>query len=176
MAADPVYLDHNATTPIARQVAEAMWPHLTEDFGNPSSASVQGRRARAALDRAREQVAALVCAHPDEIVFTSGGTEADNLAVNFFLCASTPTQMAALACFTPEALASCEARRVELKARRRIVLDGLKRIGLPVPAKPDGAFYAWADCRAACDKLFDPASAARSVSSAASSGSNPWRQ
>lgn len=81
MAADPVYLDHNATTPIARQVAEAMWPHLTEDFGNPSSASVQGRRARAALDRAREQVAALVCAHPDEIVFTSGGTEANNIAI-----------------------------------------------------------------------------------------------
>ena len=81
MAADPVYLDHNATTPIARQVAEAMWPHLTEDFGNPSSASVQGRRARAALDRAREQVAALVCAHPDEIVFPSGRTEAHNLAI-----------------------------------------------------------------------------------------------
>ena len=81
MAVDPVYLDHNATTPIARQVAEAMWPHLTEDFGNPSSASVQGRRARAALDRAREQVAALVCAHPDEIVFTSGGTEANNIAI-----------------------------------------------------------------------------------------------
>ena len=70
---------------------------------------------------------------------------ADNLAVNFFLCASTPTQMAALACFTPEALASCEARRVELLARRKIVLDGLKRIGLPVPAKPDGAFYAYFD-------------------------------
>ena len=70
---------------------------------------------------------------------------ADNLAVNFFLCASTPTQMAALACFTPEALASCEARRVELTARRRIVLEGLKEIGLPVPAEPDGAFYVYFD-------------------------------
>lgn len=70
---------------------------------------------------------------------------ADNLAVNFFLCASTPTQMAALACFTPEALAACEERRVELVARRRIVLDGLERIGLPVPVVPDGAFYVYFD-------------------------------
>jgi len=70
---------------------------------------------------------------------------ADNLAVNFFLCASTPTQMAALACFTPEALASCEARRVELGVRRGIVLDGLRRIGLPVPVEPDGAFYVYFD-------------------------------
>lgn len=81
MTADPVYLDHNATTPIAREVAEAVWPHLTQDFGNPSSASVQGRRARVAVDRAREQVAALVGAEPDEIVFTSGGTEANNIAI-----------------------------------------------------------------------------------------------
>ena len=81
MSADPVYLDHNATTPVAREVAEAVWPHLTGDFGNPSSASVQGRRARAAVDHAREQVAALVGAEPDEIVFTSGGTEANNIAI-----------------------------------------------------------------------------------------------
>ncbi|MFX4287413.1 cysteine desulfurase family protein [Janibacter sp. G349] len=81
MTADPVYLDHNATTPIAREVAEAVWPHLTQDFGNPSSASMQGRRARSAVDRAREQVAALVGAEPDEIVFTSGGTEANNIAI-----------------------------------------------------------------------------------------------
>ena len=77
---------------------------------------------------------------PDELL-----AAADNLALNFFLCASAPTQMAALACFTPEALASCEARRVELVARRRIALDGLKRIGLPVPVEPDGAFYVYFD-------------------------------
>ena len=70
---------------------------------------------------------------------------ADDLAVNFFLCASTPTQVAALSCFTPEALASCEARREELLVRRGIVLDGLERIGLPVPVRPDGAFYAYFD-------------------------------
>lgn len=76
-----IYLDHNATTPVASEVAEAMWPFLTREFGNPSSATPPGLRARAAVDRARDQVAALIGAHPDEIVFTSGGTEANNLAI-----------------------------------------------------------------------------------------------
>jgi cysteine desulfurase len=77
----PVYLDHNGTTPVAREVAEAMWPYITERFGNPSSATPQGRLARQAVDHAREQVAALVGARPDEITFTSGGTESNNLAI-----------------------------------------------------------------------------------------------
>lgn len=77
----PVYLDHNATTPIAPEVAEAMWPYLVEHFGNPSSDHPYGRRARAAVDVARQQVADLIGARPDEIVFTSGGTEANNLAI-----------------------------------------------------------------------------------------------
>ena len=76
-----VYLDHNATTPVAAEVAEAMWPYVTEHFGNPSSASPQGRRAKEAVDVAREQVAALIGARPDEVVFSSGGTEANNLAI-----------------------------------------------------------------------------------------------
>lgn len=78
---DPIYLDHNATTPVAPEVLEAMLPWLREGFGNPSSAHVYGQRAARAVARAREQVAALLGAHPDEIVFTSGGTEADNLAI-----------------------------------------------------------------------------------------------
>ena len=78
---ESIHLDHNATTPVADEVADAMWPYLTEHWGNPSSSSPGGVRARGAVDRAREQVAALVGAHPDEIVFTSGGTEANNLAV-----------------------------------------------------------------------------------------------
>ena len=65
-----VYLDHNATTPIAPEVAEAMWPYLTEHFGNPSSSNPQGRLARRAIDEAREQLAALIGASPDEITFT----------------------------------------------------------------------------------------------------------
>lgn len=77
----PVYLDHNATTPVAPEVAEAMWPYVVEHFGNPSSDHRYGRAARAGVDQAREQVAALIGAHPDEIVFTSGGTEANNLAI-----------------------------------------------------------------------------------------------
>ncbi len=77
----PVYLDHNGTAPVAAEVADAMWPYLTEHFGNPSSLTPQGRAAREAVEAARERVAALVGAHPDEIVFTSGGTESNNLAI-----------------------------------------------------------------------------------------------
>ncbi|WP_435198439.1 cysteine desulfurase family protein [Janibacter sp. GS2] len=81
MGHDPIHLDHNATTPVAPGAAEAMWPYLMEHFGNPSSTTPAGARARAAVDRAREQVAAVLGARPDEIVFTSGGTEANNLAI-----------------------------------------------------------------------------------------------
>jgi cysteine desulfurase len=80
-ASAPIYLDHNATTPVLPEVCEAMLPYLREHFGNPSSTHVYGERAHAAVERARKQVAALVGAEPDEIVFTSGGTEASNLAI-----------------------------------------------------------------------------------------------
>jgi cysteine desulfurase len=77
----PIYLDHNATTPIAPEVADAMRPLLEEAWGNPSSQHEYGRAAKAALDEARAEVAALINAEPDEIVFTSGGSEANNLAI-----------------------------------------------------------------------------------------------
>jgi aspartate/methionine/tyrosine aminotransferase len=67
------------------------------------------------------------------------------LAMSYYICASTPAQNAALACFTPESLKVCEERRLELSARRQIVLDGLAEIGLPVPVPPDGAFYVYFD-------------------------------
>ena len=67
----------------------------------------------------------------------------DDLATNYYLCAHTPTQHAALACFTPESLAVCEERRQELLARRRSVVSGLERIGLPLEVVPNGAFYAY---------------------------------
>ncbi|MDQ6793213.1 MAG: cysteine desulfurase [Chloroflexota bacterium] len=76
-----IYLDHAATTPLRREVLDAMLPFLTEAFGNPSSAHAFGREARAALDEAHERVAARLGAEPREIVFTSGGTEANNLAL-----------------------------------------------------------------------------------------------
>jgi cysteine desulfurase len=81
MTDDPIYLDHNATTPILREVVDAMLPYLREHFGNPSSSHVYGARAREAVSRAREQVAALLGCDADEILFTSGGTEANNLAI-----------------------------------------------------------------------------------------------
>jgi cysteine desulfurase len=76
-----VYLDYNATTPIDPRVLEAMLPFLTEHYGNPSSAHQYGRYSHAAIEQAREQVAALVGAHPSQVIFTSGGTEANNLAL-----------------------------------------------------------------------------------------------
>ena len=76
-----VYLDHAATTPVDPEVAEAMTRVLRETHGNPSSIYAEGRAARALVDGAREQVADAIGAHPSEVVFTSGGTEADNLAL-----------------------------------------------------------------------------------------------
>ncbi|AEV82973.1 aminotransferase [Actinoplanes sp. SE50] len=100
------------------------------------------------------------CVLPEALV-----PAAERLAMNYFLCASTPAQIAALECFTPESLAVCEQRRRELLARRAIALEGLAGIGLPVPVPPDGAFYvyfdvsgtglgAWEFCRRALEEAF----------------------
>jgi cysteine desulfurase len=85
-----IYLDHNATTPIDERVVEAMRPYQTQFFGNPSSLHKLGRLSRGAIDQAREQVAALVGAKPFQVIFTSGGTEANNLAIKG-LAASFPS-------------------------------------------------------------------------------------
>jgi cysteine desulfurase len=76
-----IYLDHAATTPVRAEVLDAMYPFFGPRFGNPSSTHRWGREARTALDEARERVARCIGSHTDEICFTSGGTEADNLAV-----------------------------------------------------------------------------------------------
>ncbi len=78
----PIYLDYNATTPVDPAVVDAMLPYLREHFGNPSSDHAYGYVAHAAVERARERVAALLGAGPGEIVFTGGGSEANNLALN----------------------------------------------------------------------------------------------
>lgn len=78
---EPIYLDHNASTPVLPEVVDAMLPYLREHFGNPSSGHVFGQRARAAVEAARAQVAALLECDASEVVFTSGGTEASNLAI-----------------------------------------------------------------------------------------------
>ena len=88
----------------------------------------------------------------------------ERLGMHYFLCASAPAQHAALAAFTPESLAICEERRTELAARRALVLEGLERIGLPVPAPPNGAFYVYFDVAGTglgawefCDRALDEA-------------------
>src|SRR5471030_366051 len=77
----PIYLDHAATTPVRPEVLEAMQPFFGPRFGNPSSTHRWGREARTALDAARERVAKCLGANADEVCFTSGGTEGDNLAI-----------------------------------------------------------------------------------------------
>ena len=77
----PIYLDYNATTPVDPRVAEAMLPYLSEHFGNPSSGHVYGVATRQAVDHARQQVAASLGCRTDEVIFTSGGSEANNLAI-----------------------------------------------------------------------------------------------
>jgi len=80
-----MYLDHNATTPVDERVASAMSPYLAGQYGNPSSLHHAGRVARAAVDQARQQVAELINAHPEQVIFTGGGTEANNLAMKGLL-------------------------------------------------------------------------------------------
>ncbi len=99
------------------------------------------------------------CVVPDEMVPVM-----ERLAQNYYICASTPAQHAALACFTPESLAVCEERRAEFRARRTLVLEGLAQIGPPAPVPPDGAFYVYFDVRGTgldamrfCERALDEA-------------------
>ena len=85
-----VYMDHSATTPVDPRAFRAMERYLTEEFGNPSSMHRMGQAARGGIETAREQVARLINASPDEIIFTGGGTEADNLAILGLLATMPP--------------------------------------------------------------------------------------
>jgi cysteine desulfurase len=105
----PVYLDHSATTPVRPEVLEAMQPFFGPRFGNPSSIHAWGREARVALAEARERVAKCLGARPDEICFTSGGTEADNLAVLGAWRAGRSRGRTAVACTPVEHKAVLEA-------------------------------------------------------------------
>jgi len=107
-----IYLDSAATTPVRREVLDAMWPYLTAEFGNPSSSHELGHRAAEALKQARAKIAAILGCRASEITFTSGGTEADNLAIKGIALANprgrhivtTPTEHEAV-------LASCDYLR-----------------------------------------------------------------
>ena len=81
-----IFFDNNSTTPLNACVLEAMMPYLTEFYANPSSIHTAGRKARDAIEAAREQVADLIQSHPSQVIFTSGGTEANNLAIRGTVC------------------------------------------------------------------------------------------
>ena len=104
-----IYLDHSATTPVDARVAEALTRSLTENFGNPSSVHGFGQQARAAVDRARREVAALINAKPNEIIFTSGGTEANNLAIRGICEASANRHIVTSAIEHPSVRGVCDA-------------------------------------------------------------------
>jgi cysteine desulfurase len=89
----PVYLDNNATTQLDPRVREAMEPYLTDVYGNGSSLHRYGRLIRSAIEQAREQLATAINAHPDQVVFTSGGTEANNLVLKGIAAYSKPSSM-----------------------------------------------------------------------------------
>ena len=89
-----IYFDNNATTPLDPRVLASMEPYLSQNYGNPSSLYRAGRFARTAIERAREQVAELVGAHVSEVIFTSGGTEANNMAIKGFGYSHSPASIA----------------------------------------------------------------------------------
>lgn len=93
MSMEAIYFDHNATTALDARVLEAMLPYLRGQQGNPTSRHGFGRTARQAIDLAREQVAAAVGAHPSQVTFTSGGTEANNTAIKGIAATHTPAQL-----------------------------------------------------------------------------------
>ena len=122
---DFIYMDHAATTPVAPEVLEAMRPYFSEEFGNASSLHARGRAALMALDQARAAVAGLLGAHDDEIIFTSGGTESDNLAVRGVALASRERGNHLI-------VSSVEHKAVLKTAHRLAELHGFRVTELPV--------------------------------------------
>src|SRR5216684_3578194 len=127
------YLDNNATTPLLPEVLEAMRPFLTEEYGNASSIHHFGQNARAAVERAREQVARLLGARAQEIVFTSGGTEGDNLAVfglvnsgDHIITSAIEHEAVLRACERMEKL-GCEVTYLPVDARGQVSTDDVRR-------------------------------------------------
>jgi cysteine desulfurase len=128
------YLDHAATTPVDPEVAEAMSRVLHETHGNPSSIYAEGRAAREAVDRARDEVAAAINAEPSEIVFTSGGTEADNLALRGALRARRDERDGLVTTAIEHHAVIDTARDLERYAHVRLTVVGVDRQGVVDPA------------------------------------------
>jgi cysteine desulfurase len=130
----PAYLDNAATTPVAPQVLEAMLPHLGGHRGNPSSLHAAGTAAREAVEEAREQVAGLINASPEEIIFTSGGTESDNLAILGLAHAASPRRRHAVVSRVEHAAVRESARRLESEGFE-VTWVGVDADGLVDPAE-----------------------------------------
>lgn len=131
-----IYLDYNATTPIDPRVADSMQPYLRGGFGNPSSAHRLGREARAAVDAARSQVATAIGAEPDEIVFTSGGSESNNLAITGSVASGG--HIITVAIEHPAVLEVVRALR--RSARARVTIIGVDAFGRLDPGDVEAAF------------------------------------
>src|SRR5262245_53591385 len=114
-----INFDHNATAPLRPAALDAMQPWLAGPAGNPASAHAAGRHARRALEDARERVAALLGAFPDEVIFTSGATEANNLAI-FGLCGDPPGHILASSIEHP-----CVVEPLKQLAGRRFTVEWL---------------------------------------------------
>jgi cysteine desulfurase len=124
-----IYLDHNATTPIAPEVLDAMRPYLEDRFGNPSSAHRYGTIAHGAIEGARTQVAALIGCEPDSVVFTASGSEADNLAIKgvAFAGLGQGNHIITSAIEHPAVLGACRYLQRRLGHRLTILpVDGLR--------------------------------------------------
>jgi len=122
-----IYLDYNATTPIDPRVAEAMGPLLTAGFGNPSSTHAEGRRAKLALEEARQKVAHCIGGSPSEVVFTSGGSESNNLAIRGLIEARGGGHVITSAVEHPAVLEVVLA--LEIERRIELTIVGVDRFG-----------------------------------------------
>jgi cysteine desulfurase len=123
-----VYLDHNASTPVHPEVVAAMLPYLTERFGNPSSVHGFGREAREGVDQAREGIAAFLRVRPEEVVFTSGGTESDNLAVKGVALARGGGHIVTSSIEHHAVLRACQALEGQGVAVTYLPVDGFGRV------------------------------------------------
>ena len=128
-----VYLDFNATTPVEPEVLDAMLPYFSGEFANAASIHTPGQKARAAVETAREKVAALIGARPQEIVFTSGGTESDNHAI-FGIVASSFTSFASSTSLTspPHVITTAIEHEAVLNACQALEKGGVRATYLPV--------------------------------------------
>lgn len=124
----PVYLDHNATTPLDPKVLSAMLPWLEDQFGNASSRHEYGRQARQAIDEARQKVAGAINAHPTEVVFTSGGSEANNLFVKGAAASFIPGVIAVSAIEHPCVLKPAAQLAANGWQLKHVAVDGAGRI------------------------------------------------